>query len=135
MSPMGRLAFMLRRIGPILAASLTLAAVAHAQSGQGHRHGGRQPPSGDSAPAQAQATTPAQRPTPVEDHDIVGVVKALDPAANRITIAYEAVAARNWPPGTMPFVVSRPSLLASVSVGERVRFRLDSEQITDLRPF
>ena len=67
--------------------------------------------------------------------DIVGVVQAIDANAGRVTIAYEAVAARNWPPGTMPFVVETPLLLAGVTVGEKVRFRLESEQITDLGPY
>jgi hypothetical protein len=35
----------------------------------------------------------------------------------------------------MPFAVAKPELLAGVTTGEKVRFKLDSEQITDLKPF
>jgi Cu(I)/Ag(I) efflux system protein CusF len=67
--------------------------------------------------------------------EIVGVIKAIDPEASRITIAYEPVDALDWPAGTMPFVVSKPALLTAAAVGQKVRFRLESQQITDLTPF
>ena len=65
---------------------------------------------------------------------IVGVVTAIDPDAQRITIAYEAVDELNWPRGTMPFAVYKADLLKTVTVGERVRFKLDSQRITELTP-
>lgn len=67
--------------------------------------------------------------------EIVGVIKAIDPNTNRITIAYEDVEALNWPAGTMPFVVSKTELLKSATVGEKVRFKLDSQQIAALAPY
>jgi Cu/Ag efflux protein CusF len=67
--------------------------------------------------------------------DIIGVIKAIDPNNNRVTIAYEDVEALNWPAGTMPFVVSKTALLKAASVGEKVRFRLESQQISALTPY
>jgi Cu/Ag efflux protein CusF len=126
---------MLKRYGPALLICL-LAATAQAQSPDGHGHGGRggRPQGAPDAPRSGGAG-PASNPTPVEQVSIVGVVQAIDPAAGRITIAYDAVDARNWPPGVMPFVVNKPALLDGVTVGEKVRFKLESEQITELAPF
>jgi Cu/Ag efflux protein CusF len=60
------------------------------------------------------------------------VVRGIDLDAKRITIAYQAVDGLNWPPGTMPFAVYNADLLKTVTVGQRVRFKLDSQQITEL---
>jgi hypothetical protein len=103
--------------------------------GGGHRHGGGQPPSGGDSSSSHPAGPPAPRPVPVSDSDIIGVVKAIDPATNRITIAYEPVLVRNWPAGTMPFAVAKPDLLTGASVGEKVRFRVDSQRIVELNPY
>ena len=54
---------------------------------------------------------------------------------NAITIDYEAVELLGWPKGTMPFEVSKSELLSRASVGEKVRFKLDSHQISDLEPY
>ena len=134
---------MSKRVAPLLALGLIAAATAaHAQyggggGGGGGGHGGRggrsQSPS--SKPA---STTPAPAATPVKpvnSIEIIGVIKAIDPATDRITIAYEDVQALNWPAGTMPFVVAKTALLKSASVGEKVRFKLDSEQISELTPY
>jgi Cu/Ag efflux protein CusF len=126
-----------KHIVPFLTICLMAASVAQAQTGggghgRGNRGGGA--PS-DSTPSSSSGAPPAQRPIPVDEIEIVGVVKAIAPDTERITIAYEAVDALNWPPGTMPFAVMKPALLKDVTVGEKVRFRLDSQQISDLRPF
>jgi Cu/Ag efflux protein CusF len=115
-----------RRPAPVLVLMLALVAAgaANAQFGGGQRRGGG-PGGGPHGPAAA----PAPRPKPVSDSDIVGVVKAIDPAGNRMTIAYDPVEARDWPAGTMPFVVARPSLFTGVTVGEKVRFKVESQQI------
>ena len=62
-------------------------------------------------------------------------MRGIDLDAKRVTIAYDAVDALNWPRGTMPFSVYQASLLQGVTVGEKVRFKLDSQRISDLRPF
>ena len=72
---------------------------------------------------------------PADKADIIGVVKAIDPAADRVTIAYQPVEALNWPAGVMPFVVAKSALLNEVAVGEKVRFRLESQQIYVLQAF
>jgi Cu/Ag efflux protein CusF len=124
---------MCRRVVPLLVIFLAAATAAHAQSGQGRGHGGRTPPSssGSSNPTSASVAKPAK---PENQIVIVGVVTAIDPDAQRITIAYEAVDELNWPRGTMPFAVYKADLLKTVTVGERVRFKLDSQRITELTP-
>ena len=114
---------MSKRILPLLMIGLMAATAAQAQSpggggGGGHGrggHGGR--PSGGSTTTPTDST-PLPRAKPVNQIEIIGVVRAIDPATDRITIAYEAVDARGWPAGTMPFVVSKTALLKDVTVGE-----------------
>jgi Cu/Ag efflux protein CusF len=102
--------------------------------GGGHRHGGGgAPPSGGGSSSGPRA--PAEKLTPVSEDDIIGVVQAVDSANGRITIAYEPVAVRNWPAGVMPFAVAKPELLDGATVGEKVRFKLDSQQIVELDPY
>ena len=119
---------------PVLTLCLLAASAANAQTGGG-RHGGRGGGSNPTSPSSASpaAATPPQ--TPTNEIDIVGVIKAIGPEPDRITISYDAVDALNWPAGTLPFVVSKPALMQGVTVGEKVRFRLDSQQISDLRPY
>jgi len=127
----------MRRLLPLLLAILLVpATTAHAQFGSGRGHGGRDhsPSGGSSGPASASAPA-VKPPKPTNQIEIVGVVKAIDPEAQRVTIAYDAVEGLNWPHGTMPFAVYKPDLLKTVTVGERVRFKLDSQQITELTPY
>ena len=133
-----------------LAIGLMAATAAHAQygggmgggggpmgggGGGGGRHGGGGgggPPSGGGS---SGPRAPVEKLTPVSDEDIIGVVKAVDSANGRITIAYEPVAVRNWPAGVMPFTVAKPELLDGATVGEKVRFRLDSQEIVEMNPY
>jgi len=138
---------MMKRAIGLLAICLLAPAIAAAQTGGdgssgggpgggGHGHGGhRGSPPDSSAPGAKPAAPPSQPQTPVNQVQIVGVVTAVDPATGRITISYEATDALNLPAGTTPFEVSKTALLAGVSVGEKVRFRLDSHQIAEIRPF
>jgi Cu/Ag efflux protein CusF len=128
---------MFKRFIPVLTICLMAATAAHAQGGGGRRGGGggggkRQPSSDPAAPS---ASTPGRGPAPVAKTQIVGVIKAIDPATDRVTIAYEANDALNWPEGSNTFVASKHELLKDVTVGEKVRFTLDSQQISILQPF
>jgi Cu/Ag efflux protein CusF len=126
---------MSKRIVPVLALCLTLAASAvHAQSGggRGGRSGGGSGRSQSSSSA-STAASPAQ--TPLSKIEIIGVIKAIDLDAGRVTIAYEPVDALDWPAGAMLFVVANPALLKGVMVGEKVRFKLESQQISALSPY
>ncbi len=126
----------LNRLAPVLVLCVLVATVAHAQSGPGRGHGGRSKPSpSGSSPAPAAPAAPVPPNKPTNQIEIVGVVKAIDLATRRITIAYDAVDELNWPRGTMPFQVYKAGLLTGVAVGEKVRFKLDSQQISDLKPF
>ena len=102
--------------------------------GGGHRGGGRRGPPG-ADPTQPGSPTPGGRQTPLAKVEIVGVVRAIDRPAGRITIAYEAVDALSWPEGTMPFAVSKTALLDAASLGQKVRLRIESQQITELEPY
>jgi Cu/Ag efflux protein CusF len=114
---------MRRKLVPVLVCLLAATAV-HAQSGGGggRGHGGGGPPSA------AQKKPPAQP-------EFIGVVKAIDTATGRLTISYDAVESINWPPGTQPFPVAKSAMLEGVTVGEKVRFTLDSGEIATLKPF
>jgi Cu/Ag efflux protein CusF len=65
----------------------------------------------------------------------VGVVRSIEPQTERITISYEAIAPLNWPAGVMPFGVAKTALLDGITVGMKVRFRIESQQIIELTPF
>ena len=136
------LAGMMRRLAPVfLVIVLVSAASAQAQSGGGGGgrggHGGRggQPSSPESPASNAVQAPAVPPPKPENQIEIVGVVRAIDPGASQVTIAYDAVDELNWPPGTMPFTVYKADLLKAVTVGERVRFKLDSQRIVELTAY
>jgi hypothetical protein len=118
----------MRKIITAALAITLVAAVAHAQPPRGGPRGagpGSGPPPGGPGPA-----------APVAANQIVltGVVLAVDPVAERVTIAYEASEALNWPAGAMPFAMSKPGLLGDIQVRQKVRFRLDSHRIAEFLP-
>jgi len=57
----------------------------------------------------------------------VGVVKAIDPAAGKVTIAHGPIEALKWPAMTMAFKAS-PELLAQVKEGNRVHFEFNQDK-------
>jgi hypothetical protein len=95
----------------------------------GGRGGGGGSSSGDRPPP-----PPGGKQVAANQIDIVGVVKAIGPD-DRITIDYEEAPALSLPAGSRSFVVAKTNLLKDVSVGEQVRFRLDSQQVSVLAPF
>jgi Cu/Ag efflux protein CusF len=121
--------------------AMAIPTLAEAQStgGGGGRHGGGGGGGGGGAPSGGisnRSSTPVAPPDkPTNKIEIIGIVTGIDPTAGRVTIAYEAVDALGWPHGSMPFVVSKPDLLKGVTVGEKVRFKLESQQISELKPF
>jgi Cu/Ag efflux protein CusF len=114
-----------KRLTPLLICLLA-ATAAYAQPGGGR--GGGRPPGGAPGPSR-------KAPKPLNQLEIIGVIKAIDSTAGRVTIAYEPVEPLNWPAGAQPFPVGKSALLNGVSVGEKVRFTLDSGEITTLAPF
>jgi Cu/Ag efflux protein CusF len=121
-------------------AVLALATSAGAQSsgGGGHHGGGKGGGKGGDRSSQdtgggASETVPQDKPA--NQIEIVGVVRSIDTANGRITIDYEPVDALTWPRGSKPFPVEKPSLLDGVKVGEKVRFKLESSQIYELKPY
>ncbi len=136
---MNQVCLMSKRALALLVMCLIAGTAAQAQTGGGGGHGGRGGGGGRSSQPSTSASTAdsAPRPpaTPLSDIEIIGVITAIDKGAGRVTIAYQPVEALNWPAGAMPFVVSKDALLKDASVGEKVRFKLQSQQITELRPF
>lgn len=65
----------------------------------------------------------------------VGVVKKVDAKAGTVTIDHDPIKALNWPAMTMPFKVADKALLAKMKPGAKVRFQLEGQTITDVRPF
>jgi Cu/Ag efflux protein CusF len=133
---------MSRRLLPVLLIFLAAATSAHAQyggggGGRGGGHGGQgQPPGGSSGSPPTNATPPPPKaPKPMNQIQIVGVVQAVDPDNRRVTIAYDANDELNWPHGTRQFGVYKAEMLKTVTIGEKVRFKLDSEQISEIAPF
>ncbi|MDG2531143.1 copper-binding protein [Caulobacter endophyticus] len=124
---------MRKLILPALAVAL-LATTAHAQPpGGGRGPGGGPPPGGAGGPGQGPGPGGGKQ-TDLEKVMIVGVVQAVDPAADRVTIAYQANEALNWPAGAMPFATARPGMLGGVVVGQAVRFTLSNHRIAAFLP-
>lgn len=128
-----------RRIGVTSIALMLAAGAVHAQSrggggGRGGRGGGNSNPSPSPSTSSGQNGAPGRPETPTNKADIIGVVQALGPGDDRVTIAYDAADALNWPAGTMSFVVAETGLLKGVTVGEKVRFHVDSQQVSYIAP-
>jgi Cu/Ag efflux protein CusF len=123
-----------------LAAVLATATAAQAQmqggGGGGRGHGGGRHGGGKSGPPAATAAdAPPPRQASLNQIMVIGVVRALDPSGERVTIAYDAVDQLGWPAGTMPFALGKPGLLSDVKVGQKVRFRLENQRIVEIGPF
>ena len=100
----------------------------------GGNHGGGSAPPPSSDGQGARMTDKITGDKPESQIEITGVVQAIDRATGRMTIAYDPVEELNWPRGTMPFPVAQPKLLDLATVGQRVRFKLDSHEIYEIRP-
>jgi Cu/Ag efflux protein CusF len=129
---------------PLLVIGLFAGTAAHAQfgggggggGGHGRRGGGGAPTTGDPSSSGSTGSGPSQHaPVAADQVAIVGVITALGPEPDRVTISYGAVEGLNWPAGTTLFVAEKPELLTGAKVGEKVRFKLESQHIYELTPF
>jgi Cu/Ag efflux protein CusF len=125
---------MLKRVIPLLMICLVAATAVQAQQGGGRGRGGGGGGGGKGGPPSG-ASAPAKPSKPFAEPEIVGIIKTIEADAGRVTIAYEPVEVLNWPAGTQPFIVSKSALLKDLTVGEKVRFKLESQQISTIRPF
>jgi len=121
---------MRKLILPALAFAL-LASTAHAQPPSGGRGPGGPPPGGAGGPGGGPG---GGKQTDLDKVVIIGVVQAIDPDAERVTIAYQANEALNWPAGAMPFATGKPGMLGDVAVGQTVRFTLSNHRIAAFLP-
>lgn len=60
-------------------------------------------------------------------HKAVAVVKEVDAANGKVTLAHEAVKSLNWPAMTMGFPVKDKMLLDKLAVGKKVNVELKKE--------
>lgn len=104
--------------------------------GGGGRHGGERPrqDQGDAPRPAAPAQIATGRQANLAKVMIDGVITRIDTSAGRVTIAYDEVDALNWPRGTMAFGVERSGLLNGLSVGQKVRFHVESQTISAIEP-
>jgi len=90
----------------VLALSIAIPAVSHAQSGDMKGMDmGKKPAAG------AQTA-----------HKATGVVKKVDPKAGTVTLAHDPVKSLNWPAMTMGFTVKDKALLDKLQAGKKVEF-------------
>lgn len=92
-------------------------------------------PGGPPPGSRPAVPSPGQAPVNMSEIYGVGVVQAIDVPGGRVTIAYEPIEGVNWPAGAMPFQVAKAALHEGVVSGEKVRFRLETQQIADPKPF
>ena len=119
---------------PALAAVALIATTAHAQPpGGGRGPGGGPPPGGAGGPGPGSGPGGGKQAN-LDKVVIVGVIQAIDPATERVTIAYQANEALNWPAGAMPFAMAKPGMLGGVAVGQTVRFTLSNHRIAAFLP-
>lgn len=60
-----------------------------------------------------------------------GVVTAVDPAGQKITLKHEPIPAINWPAMTMDLALADPSLAAGLQPGDAIVFDLKRLSATD----
>jgi Cu(I)/Ag(I) efflux system periplasmic protein CusF len=58
-------------------------------------------------------------------HTAKGTVKSVDPKAQTVTLAHEAVKTLNWPAMTMAFKVQDKTLMDQLTVGRKVEVELE----------
>lgn len=121
---------MRRTLLPALVVAL-VATTALAQPPGGRGPGGGLPPGGAGGPGGGPG---GGKQADLDKVVIVGVVRAIDPATERVTIAYQANEALNWPAGAMPFAMAKPGMLGGVVVGQTVRFTLSNHRIAAFLP-
>ncbi len=67
-----------------------------------------------------------QKAMPSAAHTVVGVVKAIDTKAGKVTIAHEPVKSLNWPAMTMAFKITEQQA-AGIKPGQRVNFEFEAK--------
>ena len=60
-------------------------------------------------------------------HQATGVVKAVDAANGKVTLAHDPIQSLNWPAMTMGFAVKDKALIKSFSVGKKVSVELTQQ--------
>jgi Cu/Ag efflux protein CusF len=95
----------------LLAAALSLFAVAPAWAQAGHDHGGQ--------------TMATQAKASAGQAENVGEVRRVNTDTKKITIAHGPLKAFDMPAMTMAFPVKDPAMLTKVKQGDKVRFGLE----------
>lgn len=118
------------RFPMILLALASLAGTAMAQSHMGH---GQMPMNAGQTPMAQGAMADNAMPAMTDAE-----VRKIDKEAGKITLRHGEIKHMDMPPMTMVFTVRDKALLDKVSVGNKVRFHVVSENglmvVTDLQP-
>lgn len=61
------------------------------------------------------------------EHQAMGIVRAVDPAKGKVTLAHEAIPDLNWPAMTMGFTVKNSKLFDKLTVGSKVKVTLTKQ--------
>lgn len=123
---------------PVILCGLAVAAPVRAQyggNGAGRMPQSGRPPAsqGRGGPAPRAVPQPPPRPAVnISQYVAHGVVEAVDVEAGWVTLAYQPIEAMNWQAGRQPFKVAKNKLLEGVRVGDKVGFKMESQQITQL---
>jgi Cu(I)/Ag(I) efflux system protein CusF len=61
------------------------------------------------------------------EHQVMAVVRAVNPAKGSVTLAHEAIPSLNWPAMTMGFTVKDSKLFNKLAVGSKVKATLTKQ--------
>ena len=70
---------------------------------------------------------PAAQGAKAAVHQATGVVKSVDPANSKVTLAHGPVKTLNWPAMTMAFGVTDKAMLDKLSVGKHVQVAFEKQ--------
>lgn len=62
-------------------------------------------------------------------HEVTGVVKAVEQAKDRVTLAHSPVKSLQWPAMTMRFAVNDKSLFDKLAIARKVAFVFEKQDI------
>ena len=99
----------------VLALSVAIPAVSHAQSGMKGM---------DMKDMDMKGMDMSKKPAAgaQTEHKATGVVKKIDPKAGTVTLAHDPVKSLNWPAMTMGFTVKDKALLDKLQADKKIEF-------------
>ena len=102
----------------VLALSIAVPAVSHAQSGDMKGMDMKDMHKG----MDMKGMDMGKKPAAGTAHQATGVVKKVDPKTGTVTLAHDPVASLKWPAMTMGFLVKDKALLDKLAIDKKVEF-------------